>query len=253
MNRLLICGAAGRMGREIAALCQNYHFVPAAGIDAKTEEKGDFPLFSSYALCLEQADLLMDFSHASQLPQTLRYAEANHLPLVIGTTGLNRAHERLIDAAAKHIPILQSANYSLGVHALKALCRTASSMLPDFDIEIVERHHARKADAPGGTALMLYDAVAAPHSRLICGRSAALQKRSKQEIGLHALRGGTLRGIHEAGFYGEGEHLLLTHVAEDRSIFARGALKGARWLLSQPPGRYGMDSLFAARQKTGNG
>ena len=243
MNKLLISGASGRMGREIAALSRAYDFMPTAGIDVKTEEQSDFPLYSSYTLCREQADLLIDFSRAAHLAQTLQYAVKNQLPLVIGTTGLDAAHERMIDNAAGDIPILQEANFSLGIHALKALCRKASELLPDFDIEIIERHHAQKADAPGGTALLLYEAVATPQTQPVYGRHAALQKRSEHEIGLHALRGGTLCGSHEAGFYGCGEHLLLTHVAEDRSIFARGALKGARWLLSQKPGRYTLDDV----------
>lgn len=243
MNKLLISGASGRMGREIAALCREYGFTPAAGIDVKTEEQGDFPLYSSYALCREKADLLIDFSRAAHLAQTLQYAVQNRLPLVIGTTGLDAAHERMIDDAARQIPLLQAANFSLGIHALKALCRKASQLLPDFDIEIIERHHAQKADAPGGTALLLYEAVSTAQTQPVYGRHAALQKRREHEIGLHALRGGTLCGSHEAGYYGSGEHLLLTHVAEDRSIFARGALKGARFLLSQKPGRYTLDDL----------
>ena len=243
MNKLLISGASGRMGKEISALCRHYGFLPIAGIDVNKEEQGDFPHYSSYALCYEKADLLIDFSHAAHLPQTLRYAADHHLPLVIGTTGLERAHEHMIDEAAQHIPLLQSANFSLGVHALKKLCQAAAALLPDFDIEIIERHHAQKADAPGGTAMLLYHAVATPQTQPVYGRHAALQKRQAHEIGLHALRGGTLCGSHEAGFYGHGEHLLLTHVAESRSIFARGALHGARWLLSQKPGRYTLDDV----------
>lgn len=232
------------MGRQIAALSREYRFTTIAGIDVKTEEQGDFPLYSSYALCHEKADLVIDFSRAAHLPQTLRYALENQLPLVIGTTGLENAHERMIDEAARQIPLLQSANFSLGVQALKVLCQTAAEMLPDFDIEIIERHHAQKADAPGGTAMLLFHAVAQPQSQPVFGRHAALQKRAREEIGLHALRGGTLCGTHEAGFYGPGEHLLLSHIAEDRSIFARGALQCAQWLLHQKPGRYSMDSLI---------
>lgn len=231
------------MGKEIAALCQAYGFLPVAGIDVKMEEQSNFPLYSSYALCKEKADLLIDFSRAAHLPQTLRYAVQNKLPLIIGTTGLESAHESMLCDAAQHIPLLQSANFSLGIHALQKLCRLAVQMLPSFDIEIIERHHAQKADAPGGTAMLLYNAVAAPKTQPIYGRHAALQIRKEQEIGLHSLRGGTLCGMHEAGFYGPGEHLLITHVAEDRSVFARGALKSARWLIAQKPGRYTLDDL----------
>jgi len=249
LKKLLISGASGRMGRKIALLCREYGFEPVAGIDVKTEEQSDFPLYSSYALCREKADLLIDFSRAAHLPQTLRYAAEHRLPLVIGTTGIKDAHERMINSVAQHIPVLQAANFSPGVMALKALCCAAAKYLPDFDIEIIERHHAQKADAPGGTALMLYSAVAPADAQPVYGRQTALQKRSKQEIGLHALRGGTLLGTHEMGFYGPDEHLLLQHTAEDRSVFARGALKAAAWLINQPASRYDIGDVMGIKKR----
>ena len=236
------------MGRYLAALCREYGFTPVAGIDVKTEEQSGFPLYSSYALCREKADLLIDFSHAAHLPQTLSYAQAQHIPLIIGTTGLESAHEEMINAAAQVLPILQSANFSPSVQVLQTLCRTAAALLPDFDIEIIDRHHAQKADAPGGTALMLYNAVANAAHHPIHSRHTALRKRDKHEIGIHSLRGGTLCGAHEVGFYGPGEHLLLIHTAEDRSIFARGALQCGKWLIHQPPGRYTMDDCIKKRE-----
>ena len=244
MKRLIISGAAGRMGKAVAALSREYGFETVAGIDVKAEAQCGFPLCSSYALCRENADMMIDFSRASHLMQTLDFAKAHRLPAVIGTTGLEAAHEEMLASAAESIPILQSANFSLGIQTLKKLCLQAKACLPDFDIEIVERHHAQKTDAPGGTALMLLQAVSDPEACPVYGRYAALQKREKQEIGIHSLRGGTLCGSHETGFYGQGEHLLITHVAEDRSIFARGALMCARWLLDQPPGRYGAGDVL---------
>jgi len=226
------------MGREITRLCSSFNFIPVAGIDVKSTIQPDFPVYSSYALCQKEADLLIDFSHAAHLPQTLQFAVAHNLPVLIGTTGLETAHQKLIDHAAKEIPVMQSANFSAGILALKKLCETAAAFLSDFDIEIIDRHHAQKADAPGGTAQMLLHTLAAAVSRPVYGRHAALRKRDKQEIGIHSLRGGTLCGTHEVGFYGPGEHLLITHVAEDRSIFARGALQCGKWLLTQSPGRY---------------
>ena len=231
------------MGQEIAALCPQYGFCIAAGIDVNHKEQSGFPLCSSYALCDQTADVLIDFSRAAHLPQTLSFAADHRIPLVIGTTGLEPAHERMIAEAAQRIPILQSANFSPGVQALKKLCHLAAQCLPDFDIEIIERHHAGKADAPGGTALMLYEAVAKPDSQPIYGRNAALQKRRKQEIGLHSLRGGTLCGTHEAGFYGTEEHLHIIHTAENRAVFAHGALKAAKWLIGKPAGRYDVSDI----------
>lgn len=232
------------MGREITALCAQYGFTIAAGIDVNAKEQSGFPLCSSYALCPHTADVLIDFSRAAHLPQTLDFATERRMPLLIGTTGLEKAHERMIDLSAQHIPILQSANFSPGILALQKISRLAAQCLPDFDIEIIERHHAAKADAPGGTAIMLYETVKNADSQPVYGRHAALQARKKQEIGLHALRGGTLRGTHEVGFYGPEEHILLTHTAESRAVFAHGALKAARWLIGKPAGRYGMDDLF---------
>ena len=232
------------MGKEISALSREYGFETIAGIDVKTEEQSDFPLYSSYALCREKADMIIDFSRAAHLMQTLRFALEQNLPLIVGTTGLEPAHEKMLNAAANSIPLLQSANFSLGVQTLRKLCRQAKACLPDFDIEIIDRHHNQKADAPGGTALMLLSTLSSPDSKPIYGRYAALQKRGKQEIGLHALRGGSLCGSHEIGFYGQGEHLILLHTAENRSIFARGALRCAQWLLSQPPGRYDIADML---------
>lgn len=231
------------MGQIIADLSAQYGFRIAAGIDVKTQEQRDFPLCSSYALCQQEADAVIDFSRAAHLPQTLDFAVTRRLPLVIGTTGLETAHVRLIDEAAQCIPILQSANFSLGMQVLKKLCQLAAQHLEGFDIEIIERHHAAKADAPGGTALMLYEAVAQPDSRPIFGRNAALQKRQKQEIGLHSLRGGTLCGTHETGFYGVEEHLRIIHTAESRAVFAHGALKAAKWLIGKPAGRYDLSDI----------
>ena len=244
MIRILLSGACGRMGHAIAALSAEYGFTVAAGVDVNTAEKTDFPLYSSYALCREEADCLIDFSRPAHLAQTLRYAREHRLPALIGTTGLEDAHERMIHDAAQDIPVLQSVNFSPGIHVLKRLTAQTAAWLKDYDVEIIERHHAGKADAPGGTALMLYDAASQPQTQPVYGRHAALQKRLPQEIALHAVRGGTLCGTHEAGFYGQDEHLLLIHTAESRDVFARGALKAAQWLLKQPSGRYTMDDLF---------
>ena len=248
MKKLIISGANGRMGREIVRLCPSFNFIPVAGIDVKNTVPQDFPIYSSYALCRETADLLIDFSHAAHLPQTLQFAADRRIPVLIGTTGLEKAQQRLIDQAAKEIPVMQSANFSAGILALKKLCETAADILRNFDVEIIDRHHAQKADAPGGTAKMLVNVLATASSRPIYGRHAALHKRDKQEIGVHSLRGGTLCGTHEVGFYGSGEHLLIVHVAEDRSIFARGALQCGQWLLSQPPGRYSAEDTQQKRE-----
>ena len=232
------------MGTSIAALSKQYGFEIVAGIDANAAEKAAFPIYSSYALCHEQAQALVDFSRPAHLMQTLRFAVERRIPLLLGTTGLEAAHESMLDLAAQHIPVLASANFSPGMQALLRLTKQAVNDLPSFDVEIIERHHAHKADAPGGTALSLYHAVAHSQNQPVFGRHAVLQKRTAHEIGLHAVRGGTLCGTHEVGFYGQDEHLVLIHTAESRNVFAHGALKALQWLITQKPGRYRMEDIF---------
>jgi len=245
LTKLLLSGAAGRMGREIAALSTQYGFEIVAGVDVHTLEKTAFPLYSSYALCQEKAEGIVDFSQPAHLMQTLRCARERGIPLLLGTTGLDTAHERMLDEASQKIPLLQAANFSLGMQVLLHAAKLAAQSLPGFDIEIIERHHAYKADAPGGTAMMLYNAVSQPQSQILYGRHTALQKRKKTEIALHSVRGGTLCGTHEVGLYGQDEHLLLIHEAESRAVFAHGALRAMQWLMQQKPGRYHMNDLFS--------
>lgn len=230
------------MGRQIALLAEDAGFAVAAGVDAR-EGEADFPLYKSLALCPARADVLVDFSRAAHLPQVLEYALARAMPLVAGTTGLSEKHREALQSAARQIPVFYAENYSPGMHALLALSRKAACLLPGWDIEIIERHHRHKADAPGGTALRLYHAVAGENATMACGRCGAALAREKGEIGVHAVRGGTLAGTHEIGFYGAEETLYLTHAAQSAAVFARGALRAAAFLLARPPGLYGMDDL----------
>lgn len=247
MNRLLISGACGRMGRMIAAQAGEAGFEVVAGVDRGADASLGFPLFSSYADCDVSADVLIDFSSPSALPALLDYAKENKLPCVLGATGYQAADLQLIDEAARSIPIFQSSNMSLGVYVLRALAAQARKMLPGFDIEIIEKHHNRKADAPSGTALTLYEAVKEPDSLPVYGRQGTQALRQTKEIGLHAVRGGTDAGEHEVGYYGQHEQLLLTHVAQSRAVFAAGALRVAGWLINQPVGRYGMPDYMAGQ------
>ena len=194
-----------------------------------------------------QSEVLIDFSAPPALAGNLGAARAAGIPLLIGTTGLDADHHALIDAAAAEIPVLQTGNTSLGVTLLARLVREAAARLgPDWDIEIVEMHHRMKADAPSGTALLLGEAAAA-------GRGAALDTlragchdgpRREGAIGFASLRGGTVAGEHSVILAGEQERLTLSHSAENRAIFARGAVRAAVWLIGQPPGRYTMDDVL---------
>ena len=242
MIRILLSGACGRMGRQVAALAEDGSVV--AGVDVHPSECA-FPVYPSFSLVQEEADVIVDFSRPEGLPALLEYAVPRKLPVVLAATGYNEQNLRQIEEAAKSIPIFRSANLSIGVYVLKALSRQAAALLPDFDVEIVEKHHNQKIDAPSGTALMLLDAVSNPGTVPVFGRNGRTQKREKAEIGVHAVRGGTVAGEQEVGFYGPGEVVLLSHSAQDRSIFARGALRAARWIVSQKPGEYAMDDLAA--------
>ena len=202
------------------------------------------------AALAKDADALVDFSAPQALEANLSAAQDAGIPIVIGTTGLSEAHHRLIDEAAERIPVLQTGNTSLGVTLLAHLVREAAQRLgPDWDIEIVEMHHRRKVDAPSGTALLLGEAAAG--GRYIdlgayreSGRDGHTGARAEGAIGFAALRGGTVAGEHSVIFAGEQERISLSHSAENRSIFARGAVRAAEWLIGREPGRYAMTDVL---------
>lgn len=243
MLKILLSGACGRMGRQVAALAEDEQAEIIAGVDVRAESYASFPVYPSFSLVQEDAQVIVDFSRPEGLSALLSYARAHRLPVVLAATGYNEEDAAAIAQAAKEIPIFRSANLSLGVYVLKSLARQAARLLPDFDIEIIEKHHNQKIDAPSGTALMLYDAVSQPGALPVFGRNGRTQKREKNEIGIHAVRGGTVPGEHEVGFYGPSEVVTVSHSAQDRSIFARGALRAARFVASQQPGEYSMDDL----------
>lgn len=245
MNKLLIAGVNGRMGRLIAAGAGSFGFEVVSGVDSHLPESALFPVYNNISGVQEDAEVLIDFSSPDMLPDLLEYASAKNLPCVLCTTGYTMREEAMIKAASGSIAIFRSANMSLGVYVLRRLAKEASKMLPGFDIEIVEKHHNQKADSPSGTALALFEAVRREGSRRVCGRQGQVGSRQPEEIGLHAVRGGTVAGEHEVGFYGPSETLLLTHTAQDRAVFASGALRAARFLLGKAPGLYGMDDLAA--------
>ena len=243
MLKILLSGACGRMGRQVAQLAEDEQAVIVAGVDVHAEQFGPFPVYPSFSLVQEEADVIVDFSRPEGLTALLSFARAHRLPVVLAATGYNDADLSAIASAAKEIPIFRSANMSLGVHVVKTLAHQAAQLLAGFDIEIIEKHHNQKIDAPSGTALMLYDAVSQPATVPVYGRNGRTQKREKNEIGVHAIRGGTVPGEHEVGFYGPSEVVTITHSAQDRSIFARGALRAAHFTAAQRPGEYSMDDL----------
>ena len=247
---IMIGGALGRMGHELAKAAAEANVTVACGVDvAYTGQPSDFPIVTDYAAIATRADVLIDFSHASGLPHLLAYAVDAHMPLVLCTTGYTEAEVETIVAAAEQIPILRSANMSLGISVLQQLAGMAARALGEgYDVEIIEKHHRQKMDSPSGTALMLYDAVQTARSqacRPVYGRYGRSAKRQDDEIGIHAVRGGTVTGEHEVGFYGKGEEIILTHRAESRALLAEGALRAAAFLMGKPAGQYSMRDVVS--------
>lgn len=252
MTSIGIFGAAGRMGRAIAQAAAEAGLTVAGGTDrdGSGELAPGVAITSDPQALAQAADVLIDFSVPAALAANLDACIAANKPLLIGTTGLEAEHHALIDQAAARIPVLQTGNTSLGVNLLAALAeKAAASLGDDWDIEIVEMHHRHKVDAPSGTALLLGEAAAkgrgialADHSER--GRDGITGARAKGAIGFAALRGGSVAGDHQVILATEGERIELGHRAENRSIFARGAIKGASWLAGQPVGRYDMKGVL---------
>ncbi|MXO69915.1 4-hydroxy-tetrahydrodipicolinate reductase [Altererythrobacter marinus] len=241
MARIGIIGSEGRMGQALARAIADAGHEGAGGID-----RGGDP-----AALADRSDVLVDFSAPVALEANLHAAIGAGIPIVIGTTGLEDRHHRAIDNAARQVAVLQTGNTSLGVTLLARLVREAAASLgPEWDIEIVEMHHRMKVDAPSGTALLLGEAAAAGRGIDLAdhresGRDGHTGARQQGAIGFAALRGGTVAGEHSVIVAGEEERLTLSHSAENRMIFARGAVKAAQWLIGRDAGRYAMDDILA--------
>lgn len=242
--RIIIGGALGRMGRELTLAAEAAGVTVACGVDvAYCGQNMPYPMVSGYEQVVESADVIVDFSRPDALAELLKLAKERKTPVVLCATGYTEQELQMISETAEQIPVLRSANMSLGVNVLSELVRMAARTLEGFDIEIVEKHHRMKADSPSGTAIMLYEAAQkekGPETEPVYGRYGRTEKRTDREIGIHAVRGGTVTGVHEVGFYGNGEQVILTHQAENRALFAQGALKAARFLADKPAGMYSM-------------
>lgn len=250
MFRLILSGCNGRMGRAVANLCAAQPDLEiVAGFDLLGTGDRDFPVFSSPADCKGQADAVVDFSSPTALSSLLDFCTERRLPVVLATTGYSDPQLAAIDQASKVIPIFRSANMSLGVNVLLALVRKATAALgEDYDIEIVEKHHNKKVDAPSGTALMLAHAAAEVlpwQPDYVCDRHSVRKPRDKREIGICSVRGGGIVGDHEVIFAGRDEVIELRHSAMSREVFASGAVRAARFLASAgQPGLYSMSDLL---------
>lgn len=247
--KILISGACGFMGREVAAQAKAQGIEVVCGVDiaaANAPVTADFPIYPDYTDA-PPVDVAIDFSNWRPGADILAYAVKHHVPVIIASTGLSEEQLQRVQEAANVVPVFRSGNMSLGTALLRALAKKASSVLGEsFDVEIVEAHHRRKLDAPSGTALMLVEAVkagCAEEREAVFGRHGRDCKRQPQEIGVHALRGGTVTGEHEVCFFGTGERIKISHSAENRGVFAAGALRAAEFLMHQQPGMYTMDDV----------
>lgn len=249
MIDIAVCGASGKMGKVICDVVSSRDDCQVvAGIDKITDTYSDFPIVSKVSDLNVKPDVIIDFSHPSVLDDLLDYCQTNGTPLVIATTGYNDEQIAKIKKASSQIPVFFTFNMSLGINLLAQLAKKAAQILGgQFDIEIVEKHHNQKIDAPSGTAIMLADAINEELGNsysFTYDRHSVRQKRSKTEIGMHAIRGGTIVGEHEIIFAGRDEVVTLKHEAHSKEVFAVGAVNAAVFISDKPSGLYDMSELI---------
>lgn len=250
MTKIAICGASGHMGKVIADIIANRSdCTVTAGIDKVTAQYADFPIVTTPAELPAKPDVIIDFSHPSTLDGLLSYCLDNGVPLVIATTGYSEEQIAQIKKAAESIPVFFTFNMSLGINLLAELAKKAATVLEgQFDIEILEKHHNQKLDAPSGTAIMLADAINDSLNEkcsYVYDRHSVRAKRSKTEIGMHSIRGGTIVGEHEIIFAGRDEVISLKHEAHSKSVFAVGSVNAAIFLSGKTAGLYAMGDMLA--------
>ncbi|NLL06090.1 MAG: 4-hydroxy-tetrahydrodipicolinate reductase [Clostridiaceae bacterium] len=252
MINILLSGCNGAMGQVITKLASKREDIKiVAGYDQNTSIQNTYPVFSNLSKCNVDIDVIIDFSHPAALDSLVQFAVSKKIPAVIATTGLVNAQIQTLKDASKKIPIFFSANMSLGVNLLIDLVKKAARVLEkDFDIEIVEKHHNQKIDAPSGTALAIADAInsSLEHPQeYTYDRHSRRKKRSKTEIGIHAVRGGTIVGDHSVIFAGNDEIIEINHIAMSKEIFAVGSLNAAAFLHKKSAGMYNMDNLIQSK------
>lgn len=250
MTRAILHGCNGKMGRMITELVKSDPEIEiVAGIDTYTEAENTYPVFASIGDCDAEADVIIDFSNAGAMDELLEVCSMGRIPVVLCTTGLSDAQLEKVKETAKKTPVLKAANMSLGINLILDLLQQAVKVLypSGFDIEIVEKHHNQKVDAPSGTALALADAMNEEMDRIYdytYDRSGQRKKRERSEIGISAVRGGTIVGEHEVIFAGTDEVVEIKHTATSRAVFGKGAIAAAKFLHKQPPGLYDMRDVI---------
>ncbi len=249
MINILLNGCNGRMGQVITRLAEETEGVQiVAGIDSHGESNGNYPVFKSTSDVNVKADVIIDFSHFSAVPNLLQYAIEAKTPIVVATTGLDEECFAMLDKASKEIPVFRSANMSVGINALaKAVTGITPVLEEKFSVEIIEKHHTKKLDSPSGTAILLADKVndaCETKKNYIYGRHGKDDKYEMTDLGIHAIRGGTIPGEHIVIYAGPDEVIELKHTAYSRDIFGNGAIKAAKFIIGQEKGLYSMDDMF---------
>lgn len=250
MTRIILSGCNGKMGQVVTDILKDdKKAVIVAGIDIKQNIINIYPVYQNFTKCNEEADVIIDFSSPANLDNMLAYAIKNRIGCVLCTTGYTKEQLQLINEAALKIPVLRSANMSMGINLISKLLKTAAPILSDagFDIEIVEKHHNKKLDAPSGTALALADTINESLGNRYTykyDRTAERAAREKDEIGIFTVRGGTIVGEHEIIFAGTDEVIEIKHTAYSKAIFAKGAIQAAKYLPGKPAGLYTMSDIM---------
>lgn len=250
MTKVIMHGCNGKMGQTITAMCKEDPEIEiVAGIDLYDGIKNDYPVFPNISVCDVKADAVIDFSNAKAVDDLLIYCEEKQVPVVLCTTGLSEEQLAKAKQVSEHVAVLKSANMSLGINMLMELLKKAALTLAPagFDMEIVEKHHNQKLDAPSGTALALADSLNEAMDNqyhYVYDRSQRRQQRDDKEIGISAVRGGTIVGEHEVIFAGTDEVIEFKHTAYSKAIFGKGAIEAAKYLAGKPAGRYDMADVI---------
>ncbi len=250
MTKVIMHGCNGKMGQMITNIIAAEEDIEiVAGVDASDHIKNTYPVFPNIAQCDAAADVVIDFCSAAAVDALLDYCAEKQIPCVLCTTGLSEAQLAHVDEAAKKVAVLKSANMSLGVNMLRKLLKNAAQVLvpAGFDIEIVEKHHNLKVDAPSGTALALADSINEEFDNqfeYVYDRSGKRERRTDKEIGISAVRGGTIVGDHDIIFAGEDEVITFSHRAYSKALFGKGAVQAAKFLKGKPAGKYDMKDVI---------
>lgn len=250
MTRIIMHGCNGKMGQNITAICKEDDSVEiVAGIDVVDNRDNGYPVFKDINECNVEADVIIDFSVATSINKLLDYVMEKKIPVVLCTTGLSPEQLNKVSVVSEEVGILKSANMSLGINTIMKLLQDAANVFAPagYDIEIVEKHHNQKLDAPSGTAIALADSINEARNNeyeYIYDRSQVRQKRGKKELGISAVRGGTIVGEHEVIFAGIDEVIEIKHTAYSKSVFAKGAVEAAKFMAGKPAGMYNMADVI---------